>query len=32
MITDDDDDNGSNGADYDYGLQYSFLLEGVHLG
>jgi hypothetical protein len=32
MITDDEDNNGFNGDDYDYGFQYSFLLEGVPLG
>jgi hypothetical protein len=32
MITDDDEDNGLNGDDYDYGFQCSFRLEGVTLG
>jgi hypothetical protein len=33
MITNDDEDNNDfNGDDYDYGLQCSFLLEGVPLG
>jgi hypothetical protein len=37
MATNDDEDNGSNGDDfngdaYDYGFGYSFLLEGVPLG
>jgi hypothetical protein len=33
MITDDDEDNnGFNGDDYDYGFWYCFLLEGVPLG
>jgi hypothetical protein len=32
MTTDDDEDNnGFNGDDYDYGFWYSFLLEGVPL-
>jgi hypothetical protein len=32
MATNDDEDNGSNGDAYDYGFEYSFLLEGVPLG
>jgi hypothetical protein len=33
MITDEDEDNnGFNGDDYDYGFRCSFLLEGVLLG
>jgi hypothetical protein len=33
MITDDDEENnGLNGDDYDYGFRYSFLLNGVPLG
>jgi hypothetical protein len=33
MIADgDENNNGFNGNDYDYGFRYSFLLEGVPLG
>jgi hypothetical protein len=32
IIDDDENNNGFNGDDYEYGFRYSFLSKGINLG